>query len=173
MSFEELDPEVVADLQLRAATEHDSTRSRPTTLRFEPSVTVRLLPCRNGKCRKPCELTEDGQARIAQFNRILLARSDQPLNEHELLVCDECRALLESHKADRNREHRELMRKHVAALKNAADPFAKKGGTGEYVLADEWTYVEKRHPDPRGLAAWLRDQQRTRKQTKPNAKEKL
>lgn len=163
----DLDPEVVADLQLRAATERDSTRSRPTTLRYEPCPTVRVLPCAgnvNGKpCGHPCELTQTGQARLTQFAKMLLSRGEQPLDEHKLLMCDRCRALWESQRADRKRERVEEMRTCIQQLK------ASKDAEQEY---DLWRRVEAlHHPDPRGLREALRA--KSQGSMRPRAKEGL
>lgn len=162
MSFEEVDPEVIADLQLRAASEHDPTRERPTALRFEPCPTVRMLPCRNKSCLKPCELTSTGQEQLVMFNRMLLRRGEQPINEHDLLVCGDCRSLLEKRIADRARERTTEMAETVRKLKDSKNPDAEH---------DLWRYVDKYHPDPRGLRGWLRS--RDAKGRSPSSKERM
>lgn len=148
MSDEELDPEIIADLRLRAATERDASRERPTSLRFEPCRTVRTLPCREPTCRKPCELSETGAARIMQFNRRLISLGEQPISEYQIMICPECRAHFVAAKGKRNRERIEESRKLIRALKDSKD------FENEHAI---WKRLEQmHHPDIHGLRESLR-----------------
>lgn len=79
------DPEVLADLRKRDASERDRGRTRP--LNWSPPVFVEHWPCKG--CSAMVGMTRDALDIHTMFNRQLAARRDQPLPKRGL--CDECK----------------------------------------------------------------------------------
>jgi len=94
VSFEE-DPEVVADLQLRAASERDSTRSRPSPALLEvwapSSKFVGVWKCRTAPCMRMVSVTEETLEYFEKCNEWLALKGEQPLDPTTILRCDRCR----------------------------------------------------------------------------------
>lgn len=146
MSDEEIDPEVLADLHLRAATEREPTRMRdmPT---WKPAAIVDHVPCRN-RCGRVVEWTDEAEHAFETWNRILLAKRDAPLDKTRIVFCDACRMSGVQPGADRNRKQHEMLRERIRYLKQSANP------DGETKVIDEIKKLG--HPDVPGLLEALR-----------------
>lgn len=157
----EMDPEVIADIKLRAATERDPTRSRKLP-RFEPSPTVGHWPCRNNACQMPCEVTQAGVEMFDMFNKLLVKRGEQPISTEDVLVCDICRRFLDRHAEQKAGERDEQMRRDVKRLRAAKDPDRELAG--DELLKKR---LERWHPDLYGLLESLRHSKNKNKRARP------
>lgn len=151
MSREELDPEVVADLQLRAATERDRSRSREMP-QWSPSVVLTHVPCRK-RCGSLVEWNDAAEERFVAFNRMLEARGEAPLDKTKILFCDKCRVLRRQAVADHNRKQVDLTGEVIRDLRRASNP------DGERDLIAKLR--ELGHPDIDGLLETLRTRNKT------------
>lgn len=151
MRFEE-DPEVVADLKLRAATEHDRSRSREMPV-FAPSPTIARVPCR-GRCGITVEWSEDAEDRFRMFNRILAAKSDAPLDKTRIVFCRVCASRGSAGAAENNRQKVDAMAKWIRELK--ADP--SPNGERERELLEK---LKPHHPDLDGLTQAIKTRRET------------
>jgi len=84
-----LDPEVLADLRRREASEGDRTRSRETALAFDPTP-VEHWPCRSG-CGAMVPVPQAALDTLAIMNGALARRREPPLSKAKIALCDECR----------------------------------------------------------------------------------
>jgi hypothetical protein len=136
------DPEVVADLRLRAS----SARARPDNgpVAWRQPVIVATWPCRNGACRKPVQVTADGLAAAES------ARRRYPdIADHELVVCDACREMLNAHASIVCRRRVDGLADKIREYKATRDP---------HRMAELERELEKaRHPDVPGLVQAVRD----------------
>lgn len=121
MSFEE-DPEVVADLRLRAYTERSrtgiSTEAFGAAVRqaATPPRIVDKVPCR-GRCGALVDWPEDAEDRFQLFNRILASKAEAPLDKTRITFCDKCRATGMAMQGERNRKATDMMQQLIAELK--------------------------------------------------------
>lgn len=79
------DPEVLADLQLRDASERDRGRTRP--LGWSPPVFVEHWPCKG--CGALVGMTKESLDVHAMFNRQLASKRESPLPKRG--CCDDCK----------------------------------------------------------------------------------
>lgn len=139
------DPEVIADMQLRARTERDATRNRGQALWTRPAI-VEHWPCR--LCHVLVAVTSEGLGALATFNRDLTKRGEPLLDAGAIAVCDECRLLA---LAERNKR---LPLKHARVAELIHKLKASRNPEGETELLTElrrWG-----HPDLPGLIATCR-----------------
>src|SRR4051812_28254255 len=92
---EKLDPEVLADLQLRERTARERPGNSETQFgRMLRAVgTPRVVdktPCR-ARCGGLADWTEEAENAFSTFNRMLDASGDAPLDKTKILFCDACR----------------------------------------------------------------------------------
>lgn len=141
----EPDPEVVADLQLRARTARERPRTEAQVdkvLAWQPPEIVGQWRCRT--CgSKFMPITADALEYARMWNRILQRRGEAPLDPERIVFCDDCRELHRSHGADKRRDEVDRMAEEVRKLKNAADPTSEQ--------ATIRTLRELGHPDVDGL----------------------
>jgi len=84
-----LDPEILADLRRREASEGDRSRSRETARAFDPSP-VEHWPCRCG-CGAMVPVPQAALDTLAIMNAALARRREAPLSKAKIALCDECR----------------------------------------------------------------------------------
>jgi hypothetical protein len=89
---DEIDPEVVADLKLRAYSERDRSRSRGADYAWKPPTIVTQWKCRTPPCKEFVDVTEETIERWEIFNRQLSRMGEGPLVSHTILWCDSCLA---------------------------------------------------------------------------------
>lgn len=144
---DEIDPEVLEDLRLRASTERDRSRSREMPAWAPPKIHSNV-PCR-GRCGSVVEWTEDAEERFQIFNRELARRNDAPLDKTKIAFCNACRAVGDTAAAARNRKLVDAVAAAIRELKDGCE------STREYELLGK---LEKAgHPDIAGLKQWLTD----------------
>lgn len=83
------DPEVVADLQLRASSEHDRSRTRAAAYDWKRPEVIGQWKCR-AQCGRFCDVTQDTMEALAMWNRELKRRLEAPLDINTILWCDPC-----------------------------------------------------------------------------------
>lgn len=144
MSVEELDPEVVADLQLRAYTQHDRSRSRADNhSTWRPEATVGYWNCRREGCMGIIAITQDAVDRLDDANRMLQRRGELKIKSREVAWCDGCVKLFAKARADRLRERTDAMATCIRELKEHPNPRSAH---------DLIAQISKlRHPDLQGL----------------------
>ena len=157
MSFEE-DPEVIADLQLRASSVYDSSRSsQPPT--WAPPTIVDRVPCR-ARCGAVVEWTDEAEERFGIFNRHLKQKLEAPLDKTKIAFCNACRAKGQALAAERNRQAVEFMAPLIRELKGEPAPNAIR----------EREIIEKLkkagHPDIEGLCGAIK----ARRESKPQGR---
>ncbi len=146
MSDEELDPEVLADLQLRAASEHDATRTRisPAAIgTWKPDADVTTWPCRRPGCEQPVGVTQDAIDYLAMCNGWLRKRGEREIPTDAVMLCEPCRKRLQGIYEKAHEKQRERCRELVQKLKASATPRNEH----EIIRALE----DVKHPDVSGL----------------------
>lgn len=150
MSFEE-DQEAMADLLFREASEHDSTRSRPTDIAqlVQPFRPVTSWRCRYPQCRVEVDVDEEAVSRLATFNAELARRRElgqpnsEPIGTHQVMLCAAHQRLADDFIANRRREQHAELRDAIQKLKASNDP------RNERALLD--VLHKRHHPDIEGL----------------------
>ncbi len=140
---EELDPEVVADLRLRASSMFDRTRTGAEP-KWERPRFVAEWACRNKACRVRVAVTQDAVDQLALCNRWLRDRGETPLiHENEVMVCDTCRVLLTEQRARNLTDRRERIKTNVRIVVGSKNPRDEKDAIA--------ALTKDHHPDVPGL----------------------
>lgn len=151
MSDEE-DPEVIADLQLRAYTEKsrnglsEAAFGQAIRAAAKPKI-IGQVPCR-ARCGSLVDWTEEAEESFATFNRKLLSTRDAPLDKTRIVFCIRCRDRGRLEAAAINREHIDRLREVIRRVKASSHP------DSEHDLHKQLR--ELRHPDVEGLLEALR-----------------
>jgi hypothetical protein len=143
------DPEVIADLKLRAATEHDRLRSREMPA-FVPSPVIDRVPCRN-RCGAVVGWTEQAEETFQTFNRELARKMEPQLDKTRIVFCNTCRMAGGALSADRNRKQVDFVAQVIRELKS--------GLNGEKYQEAIQKLRKAGHPDVEGLEQTLRDKE--------------
>jgi hypothetical protein len=85
-----LDPEVLADLRRREASERDPSRSRETSQAFGVATVVEHWPCRGG-CNMMVGVTQAAVDAFATLNAQLVRRREQPMAKGKVVWCPACK----------------------------------------------------------------------------------
>jgi hypothetical protein len=149
---DEVDPEVQADLALRAETMRDRRPASTHLYGWTTPVDVSAWPCRGG-CMRMVGVTEDTLDYKAQMDRMLKARSEMPLERDKIVFCEECRASLRKTAADLNRKQ---VDKLAAIIRELKEPHID--GTRERELLENARKLN--HPDVDGLIQALAEQRK-------------
>lgn len=150
----EPDPEVVADLQLRADSMHDRSRSRGREIyTWSPPAIVGFWGCRRPNCRGSVEVTQDALDFAKQCDGWLADRGEEPLERSKIAYCPGCLAEYKRSAPDRRLKQVELLAVKIRELKESSDPF------GERDKIDE--LAKMGHPDVNGLVQSLQDRRAT------------
>ncbi|MBA2718912.1 MAG: hypothetical protein H0U52_06695 [Chloroflexi bacterium] len=149
------DPEVVADLQLRARTERDRSRFQGEP-RWAPPRFVAAWKCRT--CGVLVDVTVDALERLAVFNSILRRRNEAPLDHNAIVFCDDCLPQFKAFAADHARGKTDRLAEEIRKLKNSGDPVS------EHAVIK--TLRDLGHPDVGGLLACLAAKGPTKKTRK-------
>lgn len=160
MISDDEDPEVLADLQLRASSERDRSRSRSDgNYSWSPPSIVGKWRCRNPHCKSLVDVPEPAMERFCAFNELLRRRGEEPLDRDKILFCPSCEAEFRRVAGDRRRERVERMRSAIVELKATRDAERQRE------LLDQLRIWH--HPDVDGLANWLRERERIAGNAKP------
>ncbi len=163
MSFEE-DPEVVADLKLRAYTERDKSRTRTAEYDWKPPPVVTQWKCRTPPCKEFVDVDAETIERWEIFNRELRKRGEKPIASHEVLWCASCLGEHARIRPDRLRARVERMRSVIQQLKAGDQTIRYRTNDGE-VATDERAALEQLkawgHPDVPALVESIRQRNAT------------
>lgn len=157
MSFDE-DPEVLADLRLRESSAYDRERARPVDISklWSPPVFVAEWRCRfpgpkspAPPCRVMIPVSSDDVERLQIHNDELSRRGEQPIETHEVMLCDAHRKLAAEYRAKRLPELHTKLRDAIQKLKQSNSPRIEK----ELIE----TLHKLHHPDVEGLLQALEE----------------
>jgi hypothetical protein len=161
---DEIDPEVVADLKLRAYTERDRSRTGSANYDWSKPVIVTQWKCRTPPCKTFVDVTEDTIERWEIFNRELARRGEGPIASHTVLRCDQCEADTRAALAINLRKQVDRMADVIRQIKAGEKIIRYKSQSGDHAV-DEKTALEalKRwgHPDVPGFIAALAERRAT------------
>lgn len=156
------DPEVLADLHLRASSERDASRTRGDGVYdWRRNDTADVWGCRSSSCSGTVDVGQEVVDGLEVFNRRLREQREAQIEPHRVAFCADCRAMGAKLAAERNRKHVDALAELIRRL--AADPPPS--------LPDEYDLIEKiklmRHPDVEGLIGAIRAR---REQARPGAR---
>ena len=151
MSRDEIDPEDLADLRLRASSERDSTRTRGDgTYEWSPAALVEEWPCRNCGTALVGVTAEQVSAR-AMFNTMLRRQNERVIDTDEVVFCPPCLDLARASGVERRRRainETELLIRQLKTLSDENDPRERS------ILA---RLRDLGHPDVEGLRKAIAD----------------
>jgi hypothetical protein len=154
------DPEVLADLRLRASSQRDKSRDRGDgDYSWTPPNIVGKWRCRNPRCGELVDVPEVAMDRFCAFNAELRRRGEEPLDRDRILFCPRCTDEFKRVAGDRARDRVERMRSAIIELKQTRDPERQRE------LLDQLRVWH--HPDVDGLTLWLRERERIAGNAKP------
>lgn len=146
---DEPDPEVIADLRLRAASEHDRSRARSLKIYdWKQPEFVGSWPCRRPGCKGRFDVQDDDIARFNMFNRELAKKNEQGIKPSDVAYCEPCKGVYVATAANRRRGLVEKLRVLIVELKASRDP------AGEKELLEKMKAMH--HPDIPGLIEAIR-----------------
>jgi hypothetical protein len=162
VSYEEIDPEVEADIALRERTVRERRGMSETGFAeaIREAATPRIVdqvPCR-GRCGGLCDWTAEAEEQFAMFNRELLRRREAPLDKTRIVFCQACIDRAAPIRATEARKHVEYIADLVRRVKASSNP------EGERELLEKLKKAS--HPDIPGLLEALR----TRGQKQPGTR---
>ncbi len=154
MSFEE-DPEVVADLKLRAYSEHDRSRTRGDGVyEWKPPADVTNWMCT--RCGTMCGVPEEALHAIEVFDRRLKSQNESPLDRKKIMWCDKCRIVRAEYASRLNRKQVDTLATVIRELKE--DPGPSDSRVTELLEKCR----ELNHPDVDGLALAIKERREKR-----------
>jgi hypothetical protein len=163
---DEQDPEVVADLKLRAYSMRDRSRNGEANYDWKLPTIVAKWKCRTPPCKTFVDVPEDTMERWEMFNGHLKARGEQPIASHEVLWCESC---LEQHRKirpDKLRRQVERMASVIRQIKAGDQVIRFRTDSGEHAVGErealEWL-KKWHHPDVPGFEQWLKEQRSSNK----------
>lgn len=128
---DEMDPEVLADIQLRAATMRERSRSRISGAaigQWRPEADVAWWPCRGLNRANPCPqrtlvgVTSDVVEQLFAFNERLRRMGDDALDSSEVVRCLPCIRGIAAQRAPALRKRVGEVAECVRQLKASPDP---------------------------------------------------
>lgn len=130
---DDIDPEVLADLQLRASSQHDRSRARPSQAilgTWAPNEKpAGMWRCKGrGKGKEPCPtnavvpVTADTIERMMAFNEMLRARDEPLLETDDIVRCERCQREINATRAVRLREREDNIGSLIRQLKQSNEP---------------------------------------------------
>lgn len=160
---DEIDPEVLADLQLRASSQHDRTRARPSASllgTWAPNEKpAGMWRCKGrGKGKEPCPqnaivpVTAETMERLLIFNGQLRKRGEDPIDTDDVERCIPCQRAINAARPALLRKRVDDMAVVIRDLKSSTDPRRER----ELIKQLEtW-----QHPDVPALLQAIEDRQR-------------
>lgn len=153
------DPEVVADLKLRAKTTYDKSRTGGAdAYGWHEPATVAAWCCRNKGCRAPVRVTQDAVDMLATMNRMAKARGYERIREDEVMFCTLCEVAMRKERDRISSRLSEVLHKAIVELK------AGPGAERERELVKKLEALG--HPDVPGLVQSLREKKQSKKTTR-------
>lgn len=165
---DELDPEVIADLRLRASTERDTSRAKEAPT-WTPAKIFGQWCCRTPGCGAMVDVTEDCFERWSIFNRELRRRGEDPLDPKLIVYCDRCEGLFRAASADKRRKEVDRMAEVIRQLKDGAETLDVTWNGQRHTLSKTEAYEKLQkwgHPDAHGLKQAIEEKASSGKRTK-------
>ncbi len=159
MSFEE-DPEVIADLQFRASSQYDSSRTRTANYTWTSPKTVAMWKCKVPACGGVVEVAQDAIDAIETFNRMLKARGEVPIATSQIVYCERCRSEFQRGAPDRRRGQVDRMADVIKQPRDGVTQMRVKDKNGHSILAERAALKQPAkwgHPDITGLEQALQE----------------
>jgi hypothetical protein len=161
------DPEVVADLKLRAYSMRDSSRSGDAGVYdWKPPVVATQWKCRTPPCKEFVDVTTDTLERWQIFNAQLKSKGERPLESHTILRCPSCTAEYNRIQPQRLRKRVDRMASVIQQLKAGDKNIRYRTNDGD-VTTDELGAIKQLrewgHPDVDGLVQALREKKSANK----------
>ncbi len=150
---EALDPEVVADLQLRASTERDTSRSGAAAYDWKRPDVIGQWKCR-AQCGRFCDVTQDTMEAMAMWNRELKRRLEAPLDINAILWCEPCSVEMRRLSSERRRAKVERMASVIKQIKDDAPNIRYRDKHGDHSVTRAQAFEvlkEMGHPDVAGF----------------------
>jgi len=157
---DEIDPEVIADLKLRAYSQFDSTRSRGEGVYdWKPPAAVTQWKCKTPPCKSFVDVDAETVERWEIFNKRLRANGDskgdaRPIASHDVMLCDSCRAEHAKIQPQRLRKRTDRMADVIRQLKAGESVIRFETNEGRHSANRTETFaklIEWGHPDVTGL----------------------
>ncbi len=152
---EELDPEIVADLKLRAYSEHDRSRScGEGVYDWKPPITVTQWKCRTPPCKVFVDVDAETVERWEIFNRRLKAQGEKPIASHDVMRCASCEVELAKIQPIRLRKRADRTASVIKQLKAGDKVIRFKDNDGDHGANEAEAFQMLRkwgHPDVEGL----------------------
>jgi len=165
VSKEELDPEVVADLRLRAYSEKDSSRSRGEgAYDWKPAPTVTQWKCRVPACKTFVDVTPDAVESWEMFNRELARRDERPVASHEVMWCASCAEMHAGAQSQRLRKMADRMADVIRQIKAGDKVIRWRSSSGEHAGDENEAFAALKrwgHPDIEGFKQAIGDKRNT------------
>jgi hypothetical protein len=160
---DEIDPEVLADLRLRASSERDSSRARPSASllgTWKPDEKpAGMWRCRGrGKGKAPCPsnaivpVMADTMERLMIFNQRLRSMGEDPIDTDDVVRCDPCQRAINAARSGLLRQRIEEMAQVIRDVKASGNP---RGERAKIAQLEKWG-----HPDVAGLLQAIEDRLR-------------
>lgn len=163
---EPVDPEVLADIELRDRTRRERPNASAALYAWTPTPDVEHWPCRAG-CGRMVGVPQEALDAAITFDRQLARTNEPPLNRAKIVFCSTCKASGMKFAAETNRRHVEALRLLIRE--------AKESSTAADTL-EERERIEKirlmRHPNVVDFVAALREK-REREGNSKNGKRRL
>ncbi len=161
------DPEVVADLKLRAYSQHDSSRSRGEGVYdWKPPAVATQWKCRVPQCKNFVDVPVDTLDVWAVFNRQLARQGELPIASHSVMWCDRCREEFAKIQPLRLRKRVDRMASVIQQIKAGDKNIRYRTNDGEVTTDEQGALQQLRtwgHPDVDGFITWLRERKATNK----------
>lgn len=139
-----IDPEVLADLQLRESSRRDSTRTRGAGIYdWKKPKFVGTWRCRSPVCGASVGYTQEDHETAEVFDRERARRGEPPLDRKTIALCSTCNALRLKQRADKNRAQVDELAEIIRAVKDSTNP--------RDMHAEIKRMRELHHPDVDGL----------------------
>jgi hypothetical protein len=157
---DDIDPEVLADLRLRASTEYDRSRTRDANYDWKRPADVAQWRCR--RCGCDVGVTQDAVDRFEDCNRILARMGEAPITTSIVVACEPCRVIVADAVQKRNARVCASTKEIIQQLKagmTANIRIVRHNGEARADKREALQQLEQwGHPDVRGLEAWLEEQ---------------
>jgi hypothetical protein len=154
----EVDPEVVADIELRDRSERDPNRARDLRSAAGGELgdrkTVGHWLCRVATCRRPVEVTADTVYVLEVMNAHLAGRGEAPIQTLDVVFCEEHRQKLGEARQAVSIQVRAKVRDYILELRSEDPPSPDR----ERDLISKIEALG--HPDTKGLLQSIGDRRR-------------
>lgn len=161
MSRELLDPEVVADLKLRAYSEHDRSRTRGDgAYDWCPPVVVTQWKCRTPACKVFVDVNAETVERWEIFNKRIRAAGEKAIASHEVMWCSACVNLHSAAQSQLLRKQVDRMADVIRQLKAGEPVIRWRSKSGDHTGNEAEALIALKrwgHPDVEGLSAVIAD----------------